>query len=161
MSITTLSASQRRRYNDVYSPAFAILELILASRPNADFFHGKNLHFGTAYYAISIAFNIVVTSLIVIRLQKLSKAIGSILGRDSAKVYSGIVSMVIESATPFTLSGVAWIIPYAMGDPTAICYDIISNQFGVCRFYAFFFLLRLTYNSVFSAWLHCSLFCAF
>lgn len=124
-----------QRYSNASPTAFAILELILASRPNADFFHGKNLHFGTAYYALSITFNIVVTSLIVIRLHKLSKTIVSVLGPDSAKLYSSIVSMVIESATPFTLSGVAWIIPYAIGNPTAVGFGVISNQFGVSCFF--------------------------
>ncbi|KDR85985.1 hypothetical protein GALMADRAFT_52215 [Galerina marginata CBS 339.88] len=107
-----------------YLAAFslAIIELILAGKPGGDFFHGKTINFGTPYYTITIAFNFLVTLFIVFRLLKLGNAVSRALGRDSARMYTSIASMLIESAAPYTLVGIMFLIPYALQNGTAIAF---------------------------------------
>jgi len=107
-----------------YLAAFslAIIELVLAGKPGGDFFHGKTINFGTPYYTITIAFNIFVTLSIVFRLMKLGKAVSRALGRDSARMYTSVASMLIESAAPYSMVGIMFLIPYALGNGTAISF---------------------------------------
>jgi len=107
-----------------YLAAFslAIIELVLAGKPKGDFFHGKVINFGTPYYTITIALNIIVTILICGRLWRLSKAVSQALGRDSARTYTSVASILIESAAPYSLVGIMFLIPYALGNGTAIAF---------------------------------------
>ncbi|KAJ3515206.1 hypothetical protein NLJ89_g1906 [Agrocybe chaxingu] len=111
----------------IYFAAFslAILELVLAANPGRDFFQGKNINFGTPYFSLVIALNLVITILICTRLTKLSKMVSRNLGSDSARTYTSIVSMLIESAAPYSLVGILFLIFYAAGSTTAI-----SSAFG-------------------------------
>ena len=111
--------------------ALAIIELVLAGKPGGNFFGGKTINFGTPYYTITIALNITVTLLIVFRLQKLSRAVSKTLGRDSAKMYSSVSSILIESAAPYSLVGIMFLIPYAMGSPTAISFGQVWAKLTV------------------------------
>lgn len=112
--------------------ALAIIELVLAGKPGGNFFHGKTINFGTPYYTITIALNIIVTLLIVFRLQKLSRAVSQALGRDTAKMYTSISSILIESAAPYSLVGIMFLIPYAMKSPTAISFGQVWAKITVC-----------------------------
>ncbi|KAF8167189.1 hypothetical protein B0H34DRAFT_4215 [Crassisporium funariophilum] len=107
-----------------YLAAFslAIIELVLAGKPGGDFFHGQTINFGTPYYTITICLNIIVTILICARLIKLGKAVSKALGKESARMYTSVASMLIESAAPYSLVGIMFLIPYAMGSGTAISF---------------------------------------
>ncbi|PPQ89969.1 hypothetical protein CVT25_009609 [Psilocybe cyanescens] len=108
----------------IYLAAFslAIIELVLAGKPGGNFFHGKTINFGTPYYTLTIASNIFVTLCIVLRLRKLGTAVSRALGKDSARMYTSIASMLVESATPYSLVGIMFLIPYALGNGTAISF---------------------------------------
>ncbi|CAA7262236.1 unnamed protein product [Cyclocybe aegerita] len=90
--------------------ALAILELVLAANPGRDFFHGNNINFGTPYFSLVIALNLIITVLIC---------------AHSARTYTGIASMLIESAAPYSLVGILFLTFYAVGSMTAI-----SSAFG-------------------------------
>ncbi|KAF9476010.1 hypothetical protein BDN70DRAFT_882972 [Pholiota conissans] len=102
--------------------SLAIIELVIAGKPGGNFFHGKSINFGTPYYTITISLNIIITLLIVSRLLKLGKAVSRALGRDSAKMYTSVAAMLVESAAPYSAVGVMFLIPYAMGNPIAISF---------------------------------------
>jgi hypothetical protein len=131
--------------------ALAIIELVLAGKPGGNFFHGKTINFGTPYYTITIALNIIVTLLIVFRLQKLSRAVSQALGRDSARMYTSVSSILIESAAPYSLVGIMFLIPYAMGSATAISFGQVWAKLTVSS--PSLFLDRLTYSP--STFLQC------
>ena len=109
----------------------AIIELVLAGKPGGDFFHGKSINFGTPYYTITIALNIITTVLIVSRLLKLGKAVARALGRDSARMYTSVASMLIESAAPYSFVGIMFLIPYALGNPIAISFGQVWAKLTV------------------------------
>ncbi|KAF9562250.1 hypothetical protein CPC08DRAFT_797506 [Agrocybe pediades] len=102
--------------------ALAIIELVIAGKPGGNFFHGHAINFGVPYYTITIAFNIFVTFAIVYRLLKLGKAVSRALGPESANVYTNTSAMLIESAAPYSIFGIMFLIPYALGHGTAISF---------------------------------------
>jgi hypothetical protein len=84
----------------------ASIELVLAGTPGGNFFGGRTLNFGTPYYAIMISLNMIVTLLIGLRLFQHKKTLGGVLGREQAKMYTGVVLLLIESAVPCSLLGI-------------------------------------------------------
>ncbi|TFK42237.1 hypothetical protein BDQ12DRAFT_677854 [Crucibulum laeve] len=107
-----------------YLTAFslAIIVLVVVGKPGGNFFGGKAINFGTPYYAITISMNILITLLICLRLRYLSTSVGRVLGKDNAKMYTSISTMLIESAAPYTLVGIMFLIPYARGSQTSISF---------------------------------------
>lgn len=105
---------------------------MLAGKPKGNFFHGKSINFGTPYYTITIAFNIFVTVLIIIRLRKLRKAVSGAIGEDSARIYTSVASTLIESAAPYSVVGIMFLIPYALGNGTAVAFGQVWAKIAVC-----------------------------
>lgn len=111
--------------------ALTVIQIIIAVEPHSDFFRGRTVNFGTPYYSITLAYNITVTLLIVIRLRKLSRSVTDALGHANARIYTNVSAMLIESAAPYALFGIAWIVPYVMGHPTAVCFGFVSGKLSV------------------------------
>lgn len=109
----------------------AIIELVLAGSPGGNFFHGKVINFGVPYYTITIGLNIIITSLICFRLLRLGKAVSKALGRESARMYTSVAAMLIESAAPYSLVGIMFLIPYALGSGTAIAFGQVWAKLTV------------------------------
>ncbi|TFK32146.1 hypothetical protein BDQ12DRAFT_775032 [Crucibulum laeve] len=107
-----------------YLTAFslAIIVLVVVGKPGGNFFGGKAINFGTPYYAITISMNILITLLICLRLRYQSKSVRRALGKDDAKIYTSVSTMLIESAAPYTLVGIMFLIPYARGSQIAISF---------------------------------------
>jgi len=102
--------------------ALAIIQLVVSGTPGGNFFNGKTIDFGTPYYTLTIVLNIVITTLICLRLFYFSRRIKHILGPDGAKTYTGIAAILIESAAPYSLVGLMFLIPYAKQSGTAIAF---------------------------------------
>ncbi|KAF9528134.1 hypothetical protein CPB83DRAFT_854964 [Crepidotus variabilis] len=100
--------------------ALAIIELVIAGEPGGNFFHGKAASFGVPYYALTISLNVIVTLLICFRLWKLGSVVSKALGRESAKMYTSVASILVESAAPYSMVGLMFLVPYALGSGTAI-----------------------------------------
>ncbi|TFK18156.1 hypothetical protein FA15DRAFT_273524 [Coprinopsis marcescibilis] len=102
--------------------ALALIQLVVAAKPGANFFGGQAINFGTPYYTITIALNVVITCMIAFRLRRLSKTVSRALGTDSSKMYTSVSSMLIESAAPYSLVGIMFLIPYALESQTALSF---------------------------------------
>jgi hypothetical protein len=116
-----------------YLAAFslAIIELVVAFKPGGNFFGGKTIDFGVPYYALTIALNVIITTLICARLWKLGNAVRKALGRESARMYTSVASMLIESAAPYSLVGIMFLVPYAMHSGTAIGFGQVWAKLTV------------------------------
>jgi hypothetical protein len=99
---------------------FAILELVASFTPGGFFFGNSSINFGTPYYSLTIGLNIVVTALICYRLISLSNVIRESMGNENAKIYTGVASIMIESALPYSLFGIVFLVPYARGSLVAV-----------------------------------------
>jgi len=107
------------------------------------------------YYTLTICLNIVVTALICARLFKLGKAVSKALGHDSARMYTSVASMLIESAAPYSLVGFMFLVPYARGDGTAIAFGQVWAKLTVSSNAHFVARSMTDFKLVFGSSAHC------
>ncbi|KAI0078575.1 hypothetical protein K474DRAFT_1593677 [Panus rudis PR-1116 ss-1] len=100
--------------------ALGILELYSAFIPGGFFFSGGAVSWGTPYYSIIIGMNVIITSLICARLLLLSRRIRDALTADNAKLYTGVVAILVESATPYTVIGLVFLGLYAKNNNVGV-----------------------------------------
>ena len=77
--------------------------------------------------------NVILTALICGRIMYLSKRMRAVLGQDVSRPYTSAVSVIVESALPYTLSGIATVITTGLNHPgTSIFFLSIYVMFTVC-----------------------------
>ncbi|OCH85074.1 hypothetical protein OBBRIDRAFT_785392 [Obba rivulosa] len=109
--------------------ALGILVLVESGVPSGNFFSGKAIDFGIPFYSMAIGLNLLVTMLICGRLLYISKWVRESLGNDTAKLYTGVMAITIESAIPYSLCGIMFLIPYVRRSPTSIGFAQIWGKF--------------------------------
>jgi len=109
--------------------ALGILVLISSGTPGGKFFSGKAVDFGTPFYSMAIALNIILTMLICGRLLHISRWVRKTLGHDASDLYTNVMSIMIESALPYSLCGIMFIIPYVRGSDTSIAFAQMWGKF--------------------------------
>ncbi|OBZ73320.1 hypothetical protein A0H81_06835 [Grifola frondosa] len=111
------------------SLGLGIVELFISGSPNGDFFAGEAAKLGTAYYTSTITLNITATCIICGRIIYLGRGIESTArGRHAAR-YTGTMSIVVESALPYSLSGIAFLVSYGMGSQISILFGAFYGMF--------------------------------
>ena len=106
------------------------------------FIHNPKLALGTntASTYLTVSTNIVVTSLITFRLLRARRALASVLLLPSAdmRVYTGVIAILVESAAPLTIFGIAAAILQTVGDKAIASpgYLVCNNLFQAL-FYSF------------------------
>ncbi|KAF8489954.1 hypothetical protein BU17DRAFT_53348 [Hysterangium stoloniferum] len=108
--------------------SMAILEIITTAVPGGTFFSRKTIKFGLPYYTLSIALNIILTSCIVGRILFLYRRVHASLGYEAARVYTGVLSILIESAALYSIIGFMTIIPYGINAPTSIAFGQVWSK---------------------------------
>ncbi|PCH43208.1 hypothetical protein WOLCODRAFT_18230 [Wolfiporia cocos MD-104 SS10] len=96
-----------------------ILLLYSSGAPNGDFFTGLAVEFGLSYYSLTIGLNVIVTCLILGRIWYLSSAIHVPQRKKRVNRYASIV---IESALPYSVAGVAWLVSYGIESDIQILF---------------------------------------
>ncbi|TFK35070.1 hypothetical protein BDQ12DRAFT_688752 [Crucibulum laeve] len=99
------------------SIAMSVSLMVAMSRPEASFWSLAAVNFGIAYWSLSIALNVLLTLLIAGRLLMFRRKITSVLGAEHSKTYTSVMSMIVESASLYSIWGLVFIISYARGSP--------------------------------------------
>jgi len=129
----------RRSYVMVILPSLAylaavglaILQVVLSGLPHGNFFGGEAAKIATAFYVITVCLNIVLTGLICGRLLRAAKHVSSSLGKESAKVYTSAVAILVESSALYSIFGIMYLIPYALGAPIADLFGQLWTKMSV------------------------------
>ncbi|EJD46589.1 hypothetical protein AURDEDRAFT_20524, partial [Auricularia subglabra TFB-10046 SS5] len=97
------------------SVALSCVVMFMLSRPGMTLWSNVTFQLITAYYAVSIAFNILLTMGIVIRLLIIRRNVG----RQIASVgpYVSVSAMLIESAFLYSACGIAFLVAYGVNSP--------------------------------------------
>ena len=74
----------------------------------------STINFGISYWSISVSINIIVTTLIVGRLLYFRSRTLHVVNKEQAQTYTGIVAMLVESAALYSVTGLIFIISYAL-----------------------------------------------
>lgn len=109
------------------------MQLVGSFTPGGNFFGGRAVVFGTTYYGLSIGLNIILTLLICARLLHLSRRARATLGDEDARLYTGLIVLMVESAAPYALVGIMFLVPYARGSPTATAFGKVYAKVAVSR----------------------------
>lgn len=116
--------------------ALGILELYLSGKPDANFFVGNAARLGTAYWASTISLNIISSCFICGRLIYLGRALeaerstnGSL--RKDAVRYTGSLSIVVESAIPYSVAGFAFLVAFGLESDLSIMFGAFYGMFSV------------------------------
>ncbi|KAI0057637.1 hypothetical protein BV25DRAFT_1909470 [Artomyces pyxidatus] len=102
--------------------ALGIVELWASGAPHNDFFSGLAAHLGVTYYATSIGLNVLVTSLILGRILAFAHKSKRHFGDDGSSMYFSVASMIIESALPYSVAGIAFVVSYGMNSQVSILF---------------------------------------
>ncbi|KAI0667416.1 hypothetical protein C8Q78DRAFT_378708 [Trametes maxima] len=95
------------------STAMSIMVVIQSSRPNGTLWSSSTVQFTLPYFVFSISLNLMLTLLLVGRLLYMSHRTKKALGAEHGAAYISIAAMLVESATPFAVTSVIFIITYA------------------------------------------------
>ncbi|KAF9247013.1 hypothetical protein BU15DRAFT_38611 [Melanogaster broomeanus] len=93
-----------------------------SSYPGGDFFDGLASILGLSYYTISALVNITVTCIICYRMVSHGISLKKELGQEYACTYFDVVSIVVESVLPYTLSGIAFLVSFGIGSQTSVAF---------------------------------------
>ncbi|KAI0741792.1 hypothetical protein C8Q80DRAFT_1110645 [Daedaleopsis nitida] len=104
--------------------AFTIGGLYEAGRPDGNYFAGVANIFGTSRNAVTFTTNVTVTALICARIIITGRRLKAI--NQDASVHTGAVAVVIESALPFTVFNLVYIITFALKSDIAIAFSFHS-----------------------------------
>ncbi|KAG1847583.1 hypothetical protein F4604DRAFT_1630446 [Suillus subluteus] len=113
------------------SATMAIMMVIQSAMPMSDLWQGLAAQFGISWVALTVSFNIIVTALIVSRLLLFHRRVQSILTNEQQSAYTGTAAILVESALPFTVLGIAYLATYIQGVPSAIAVGIVWGTFVV------------------------------
>nr|GAT49119.1 predicted protein [Mycena chlorophos] len=89
-----------------------------STRADASFYSLLPQHLGTAYYAVSLGANVVLTLLIISRLVAYRRALLQCLPPDLASHYISLATVIVESAALYSVFAVLFLITYALNNPT-------------------------------------------
>ncbi|KAH9951843.1 hypothetical protein B0H21DRAFT_194113 [Amylocystis lapponica] len=117
-----------------------IAEMWAGTVPQTDFWLGLSQDIGIAYFTTTIGLNVFLTCLICGRILWFARRLHTKFGSSDAPAYIGVVSIIVESALPYTLSGIVFLVLYGLGSELSpfflICYGMftcISPQMLILR----------------------------
>lgn len=113
------------------SVVMAVMMVIESAMPMSDIWQGLAAQFGISWVALTVGFNIIVTTLIISRLLFFHRRVRSVLTDEQRSTYTGTVAILVESALPFTVLGIAYLVTYIQGVPSATAVGIIWGTFVV------------------------------
>ncbi|KAJ7099444.1 hypothetical protein B0H15DRAFT_547168 [Mycena belliarum] len=98
--------------------AMGTLWTLQSSQPTLSMYSALPMAYGTAYYAISLGANILLTLLITVRLLAYRRTLRAHLPPDLARHYGSLGAVVVESAALYSVFATLFLATYAAGDPT-------------------------------------------
>ncbi|TDL29699.1 hypothetical protein BD410DRAFT_833964 [Rickenella mellea] len=93
--------------------AMSILTIFQSAQPGASLWTHTTVSFAVPYWSLSLSLNLVVTLLITTRLLMMRSKVIEVLGPEHSKTYTSVAAMMIESAAPYSVTGLIFIICYA------------------------------------------------
>ncbi|KAK7059077.1 hypothetical protein VNI00_001701 [Paramarasmius palmivorus] len=121
------------------SVAFGILFLKQVGTVSQSPWDSSGINFTIPYYTMSLALNILVTILIVLRLLVYRHRITQAMGSGHGSHYTSLVAMVVESAAIYSSFALCFLVPFSVNSPVAQLFlQALSPIQGVSTFLIIF-----------------------
>ncbi|KAJ7454830.1 hypothetical protein FB451DRAFT_949483, partial [Mycena latifolia] len=111
------------------SACMGIVMTIQSGLPGGDIFHGTAVNFGIPWLVLTITFNVITTSMITFRLISVSRSMRKFIAKERAEVYTGVIAILVESALPFTVLGIGYLVTYIRTDPESLAFADVWGCF--------------------------------
>ncbi|KAG7443430.1 uncharacterized protein BT62DRAFT_935046 [Guyanagaster necrorhizus] len=112
------------------STAMIVITIVQSAVPESTHFFGLPINFAIAWICLTVGFNVIVTALICYRLLSFHKVSRETLPSELTNTYTSISAMMLESAAPFTISGIVYVIAFAVKRPSQQVFAGISGHGG-------------------------------
>ncbi|KAF7356717.1 hypothetical protein MVEN_01006500 [Mycena venus] len=89
-----------------------------SSQPTLSMYSALPMAYGTAYYAVSLGVNIMLTLLIIGRLVSYRRTLLESLPAELANHYISLATVIVESAALYSIFAILFLITYAINNPT-------------------------------------------
>ncbi len=111
-------------YSQYASPAaLGIAQLYESGRPHSNYFAGLAKNLGIGYTSCIIGLEVLVTSLIASRIAFVGKQFGRSMGPNNVGgAYTSAAAIIVESMLLSTLTGIAYIVTFALGHQLEIFF---------------------------------------
>lgn len=86
-------------------------------RPGDSLYSNLPIDLGTAYYVTSLGVNLLLTTLIILRLLLYRRTVSRTLPEDYTKHYLSVATIVVESVLLYSVFALAFIITYVLNNP--------------------------------------------
>ncbi|KIK82322.1 hypothetical protein PAXRUDRAFT_832269 [Paxillus rubicundulus Ve08.2h10] len=106
----------------VITLALGIVVLWVSCSPGSDVFVGMASRLNLAYYSISVFLDTIVSGIICYRMLYHAMKVKKQLGNEYASGYFNVISVIIESALLYTLSGLAFLVSFGIGSAASVTF---------------------------------------
>ncbi|KAI0773184.1 hypothetical protein BD413DRAFT_314484 [Trametes elegans] len=108
----------------LYLGAFSvgIVQLIASGIPGSNYFQGVAHNLGVAYTSSVISLNVIVTSLMCVRIYRAGRRIAGLVGAEVGRDYVTATAIIVESALLYTVTGVAYLVAFATQSQTSVFF---------------------------------------
>jgi hypothetical protein len=112
--------------------AMGVLWALQSSQPGLSLYGGLPVAYGTAYYAISLSVNVILTFLIIVRLYLYRRTLIASLPEEHAREYVSLATIIVESASIYSIFALIFLITYAVNNPINSVFLAVttSSQVG-------------------------------
>jgi hypothetical protein len=114
--------------------ALSALVAWVTSFPGSNFITGVAAQFSLAYWSVSVFLNTTLTCMICYRLVWHGRKVQEYLGHEHASFYFAVVTIIVESVLPYTLSGIAFLVSFGVESPTVSTFICVYFLMMVCGF---------------------------
>ncbi|KAG6911288.1 hypothetical protein DXG01_002127 [Tephrocybe rancida] len=98
-----------------------------SSQPGLSLYSALPVAYGTSYYAISLSVNIILTLLITLRLLLYRRTVMKSLPEDHAREYVSLLTIIVESASLYSIFALIFLITYAINTPVNSVFLTVAS----------------------------------
>ena len=116
----------------------SVLTVVAAARQGSTLWAETTMKVSVPYWGLSMALNITLSLLLILRLLSMQRTLRQVLGEDYARVYTKIVSMSVESALPYALVSFIFIILYGIQNSAYVLFlpILVQVQVSFCSLHS-------------------------
>ncbi|ESK86671.1 hypothetical protein Moror_9670 [Moniliophthora roreri MCA 2997] len=113
------------------STAMAIISCVQSALPGSSFFANNTINFAIPWIALTCGLNAILTGLITARLLVARHRLKAILGsNEHSTAYTSAVSIIVESALPFSILGIIFAILLGKGNTVYMIFNGIWGTYA-------------------------------
>ncbi|KAG2039752.1 hypothetical protein BDR03DRAFT_991702 [Suillus americanus] len=107
----------------MFTASFAVgIMFLLQVTSNSPYFSSTNINYTVPYLSLSLALNIIISIVIVLRLLTYRHRISKVLGSSYGTQYTSIAAMIVESAALYSAFSVAFLTLFLLNNPISAVF---------------------------------------